>query len=55
MGLCFSPDRKFQETTSYGRNDLSLRRLNVSPNKVPLKTTSLGGNGLTFLGEKGTK
>jgi hypothetical protein len=41
MGLCFSPNKKFQETTSSGRNDLSLKRLNVSPNKVPWKTISL--------------
>jgi hypothetical protein len=41
MGLCFSPNKKFQETISSGRNDLSLRRLNVSPKKVPWKTISL--------------
>jgi hypothetical protein len=32
-----------------------LEEIKCYPNKVPLKTTSLGGNGLTFLGEKGTK
>jgi hypothetical protein len=40
MGLSFSPNKKFQETTSSDRNDLSLRRLNVSPKKVSWKTTS---------------
>jgi hypothetical protein len=41
MGLNSSPNKKFQETTSSSKNDLSLRRLNVSPKKVPWKTTSL--------------
>jgi hypothetical protein len=48
MGLSFSLNKKFRETTSSGRNDLSLRRLSVSPNKVPWKTTSLAGNGLSL-------